>query len=141
MSCHTIASLSARRLQKEGVAGADGSPRLAQLGAKILVGFKAMHVMSGTGAGRARLQGLAVASAVLQNAMQDRAVLLAKPQRRELEGLVGSSKVRAHTARAYTHPGQCKARPIAHQAGGGGSCCIACPIEKAHTHTTQDQHT
>jgi hypothetical protein len=80
------------------VAGADGSPRLAQLGAKIMIGFKAMHVMSGTGAGQARLQGLAIASTVLKNAMQDRAVLLAEPQRRELEGLVGSSKVRAHTA-------------------------------------------
>jgi RNA polymerase II C-terminal domain phosphatase-like 3/4 len=73
----------------EAVAGAEDSAALAELGAVLLGGLKALHVYSNTGQGRS-MGG--PAREPVQAAWQARERLLTAAQRKQLEGFVSSSK-------------------------------------------------
>lgn len=73
----------------ESVAGAEDSAALAELGAVLLGGLRALHVYSNTGQGRS--MGGAAREPV-QAAWQARERLLTAAQRKQLEGFVSSSK-------------------------------------------------
>lgn len=73
----------------ESVAGAEDSPAVAELGAVLLGGLRALHVYSNTGQGRS-MGG--PAREPVQAAWQAREQLLTAAQRKQLEGFVSSSR-------------------------------------------------
>jgi hypothetical protein len=68
---------------------------LEDLAARLLGGVRALTVYASTGAGAAKLRGLAGARAFIVEVVQQQAVLLSPAQQRELVTLIMRCKVRA----------------------------------------------